>query len=762
MAEQERSGIYGSEFRSGTIEYAAVRFLHAVGRVIRLYKLYPADNPYVQGAADDTYLAYDTLMGLIPGASISFRPGSVTVENSKLPRIPDQIAGVLEALALHGVESVVLIPGADAKELASFARLLSLRPGTPSPADTAHRDFASIPNIQASVKAYIPPAQGRTGMGVLTGEEERALMNFLLGPSEEIIHGKSDILDDHMDGNIKDLGLIMARVVGMGAATQTGGNVKAAAIRVFDGVLGRMVINRRASLANLFETVIKIVSGLDKHLVDKIMPAAGASGTDLASMLISSLREDLRSQALINSLDAGEPAASLSEAFVKTCTGADDMVRVLGNMSSLLRERGTRFPQAAAHIAAALKLAATAAETDLQKASTGKTEDYFTLSDSSGAPAGLVAHSRGSSLQFLTDVFKKAGFSTISCPDGKTAMRSVMENHPLMVCIDLGLGGMHGLDIIRTLKYKGYTPPLIITSDHADLAKDFEIKSYPSFKFLTAPFSEADLQAAISELAVKHGISLTPAATHKGAGGRALKGKKFLDHACGGSPQAAGFDIASFHRTQKGEGFAMADFLPAFGGSTCILLCGRNEYEDGHVLRTRLLQCSAWMVAPWQKSARDVLLQAAALMGPGLLGRHDVFAAAAVLDPAEGRISAASAGFPPPAVASPGADDLRILSASETPIGGNPKGGFGNRIREDSVKIDDGSAFLLLSPGVLGATSRKGEKSGWELVKGVVLTAASLSPSDLVSALAKELDRFSAGSLQQSDFLGVAAALTKQ
>ncbi len=758
MDELERSGIYGPEFKGGTVEYGTVRFLHALGRVVRLHKLYPPDNPYVQGAVEDAYLAYDTLMGLVPGVSLAFYGGGVKVENTRLPKIPEQIGPVLEILEAHGVESVLLLPGAEVRELASFSRLLASRPGQPSPADAAHRTFADIPNIQATLKPYQPPAGERTPVGVMTGEDERRLMNLLLGPPDEIIHGSSDLLDSQLDGNLKALGSILARVIGMGAATQTGGNLKAAAVRVFDGVLGRLVIGRRAALDEVFEKVIKIVTGMDKPLAEKILTSTQALGADLSSVLVSSLRDDLRSQALINSLDKGA-SQLLAESFSRACQGPADMVRILGNMSSLLKERGTAFPQAAGHVAAALKLAADAAETEIAQSAAGKTGDFFTLSEiNAPATTALVAHSRGSALQFLTDVFKRAGFSTISCPEGKSAMKAMLENKPAIAVIDLGLAGTHGLDIIRMIKVKNVTPPLIITSEHPEFARDFEVKTYPSYKFIPSPIGEQELVSAINELTAKHGIQILAHTLAKSPAVKVLKAKKYLLRGRGGEAKASGFEVSVFHKVQKGEGFVHADFFPAGGCSTGVLMTGRDDYNDGLALRARMLQCAAWMVSPWLTSARDIMIQSAALLGPEMFGKHSLAAATAVLDPSEGKISTASAGFPPPIIVDPGRADVVPLAASESLLGGSPSGGFGKLIREDGITLPRNCVFIMLSPGVLNAAGRKGDKSGWEFLKGVILTSASLAPSDIMSSIERELDKFAFGQQQQSDFMGIAAA----
>ena len=73
MDEPQQSGIYGAEFKGGTSEYATVRFLHALTRAVRLYRLYPPDNDYVRTAVEDAYLSYDV-------SSRASRPNRMSLE----------------------------------------------------------------------------------------------------------------------------------------------------------------------------------------------------------------------------------------------------------------------------------------------------------------------------------------------------------------------------------------------------------------------------------------------------------------------------------------------------------------------------------------------------------------------------------------------------------------------------------------------------------------------------------------------------------
>jgi DNA-binding response OmpR family regulator len=99
-------------------------------------------------------------------------------------------------------------------------------------------------------------------------------------------------------------------------------------------------------------------------------------------------------------------------------------------------------------------------------------------------------------VQLVRDYLERAGFGVLTASEGKTALSLARTGKPDMVILDLGLPGMDGLDVTRTLRRDSNVPILMLTarSEETDKLVGLELGADD---YITKPFSPKELVARV-------------------------------------------------------------------------------------------------------------------------------------------------------------------------------------------------------------------------------------------------------------------------
>lgn len=108
----------------------------------------------------------------------------------------------------------------------------------------------------------------------------------------------------------------------------------------------------------------------------------------------------------------------------------------------------------------------------------------------------LVVDDEPQIVQLVRDYLEHSGFAVLSAGDGLTALRISRTQHPDLVILDLGLPGLDGLDVTRSLRRDGAVPIIMLTarSDESDKLVGLELGADD---YLTKPFSPKELVARV-------------------------------------------------------------------------------------------------------------------------------------------------------------------------------------------------------------------------------------------------------------------------
>jgi two-component system alkaline phosphatase synthesis response regulator PhoP len=108
----------------------------------------------------------------------------------------------------------------------------------------------------------------------------------------------------------------------------------------------------------------------------------------------------------------------------------------------------------------------------------------------------LVVDDEPQLLRLVRDYLEHAGFGVVTATDGPTALRAARSEHPDLVVLDLGLPGLDGLDVARSLRREGAVPIIMLTAraDESDKLVGLELGADD---YVTKPFSPKELVARV-------------------------------------------------------------------------------------------------------------------------------------------------------------------------------------------------------------------------------------------------------------------------
>jgi DNA-binding response OmpR family regulator len=98
--------------------------------------------------------------------------------------------------------------------------------------------------------------------------------------------------------------------------------------------------------------------------------------------------------------------------------------------------------------------------------------------------------------QLARDYLAHAGFGVLTAHDGPGALAAFKTEHPDLVVLDLGLPGLDGLDVTRTLRKESNVPVIMLTarSEESDKLVGLELGADD---YMTKPFSPKELVARV-------------------------------------------------------------------------------------------------------------------------------------------------------------------------------------------------------------------------------------------------------------------------
>jgi two-component system, OmpR family, alkaline phosphatase synthesis response regulator PhoP len=200
-----------------------------------------------------------------------------------------------------------------------------------------------------------------------------------------------------------------------------------------------------------------------------------------------------------------------------------------------------------------------------------------------GVPTVLVVDDAPEIVRLTRDYLEHAGFVVLSASDGRAAIQLARTRNPDAIVLDLGLPGLDGLDVTRSLRRDSNVPIIMLTArvDESDKIVGLELGADD---YLTKPFSPKELVARVR--AVLRRAQQSPPADHLAIGDLELDRLRREVRVRGTTVDltATEFDLLATLAAQPGRVFTRGQLLDAIHGETF------EAYEraiDAHVKNIR-------------------------------------------------------------------------------------------------------------------------------------------------------------------------------
>jgi two-component system alkaline phosphatase synthesis response regulator PhoP len=105
--------------------------------------------------------------------------------------------------------------------------------------------------------------------------------------------------------------------------------------------------------------------------------------------------------------------------------------------------------------------------------------------------------------RLVRDYLESSGFAVVTAGDGREALMRARTERPDLVILDLGLPGLDGLDVARSLRREGDLPIIMLTArdDETDKLIGLELGADD---YVTKPFSPRELVARVRAVLRRH------------------------------------------------------------------------------------------------------------------------------------------------------------------------------------------------------------------------------------------------------------------
>lgn len=121
----------------------------------------------------------------------------------------------------------------------------------------------------------------------------------------------------------------------------------------------------------------------------------------------------------------------------------------------------------------------------------------------------LVVDDEAKIVKLVRSYLEQAGFAVVEAADGQTALIQARREQPDLIVLDLGLPGLDGMEVTRTLRRERATPIIMLTARIEDTDKIVGLE-LGADDYITKPFNPRELVARVRSVLRRTG-SAAPA-----------------------------------------------------------------------------------------------------------------------------------------------------------------------------------------------------------------------------------------------------------
>jgi len=347
----------------------------------------------------------------------------------------------------------------------------------------------------------------------------------------------------------------------------------------------------------------------------------------------------------------------------------------------------------------------------------------------------------------------ESDYEVITSGSGAEALERFSDGPVDVVVSDFLMPGMNGLELLAEVARRDPDIPRLMLTGYADKKNAIRaINDVGLFQYLEKPLENEQFLLALKNALAHKGVraalhekiqeldrvllqrdelSLREEDMRREMEWAATVQARFLPSEI---PSPNPFSLAVVYRPAMAVGGDFYEFVPLAGGNLGIIVADSAGHGVQAALGTALLKFSTAGFADQDLGPGDILSRMNEVLFYGLPREIPVAAAAAVIEPASGRIRLAGAGLPHPGLVTAGGD-LHFQPASGLLLG-LVDGPMYTPGKETVLTPEQGSSLLLFSDGLSEAQDSGDELYGEDRLRQDVAAMNGTRGQDLIEALA--------------------------
>ena len=141
----------------------------------------------------------------------------------------------------------------------------------------------------------------------------------------------------------------------------------------------------------------------------------------------------------------------------------------------------------------------------------------------------VIIDDESSILELMSKLCRSVGHQVVPCLTGAEGLTAVRNHHPELVIVDLRIGDVSGLDIVKTCREESPDSAVIMVTGHGSVETAVEAMRLGAFDYLTKPFDLGDLVKTVKHALARRGSPDSPVPTSQPAL-RSSSSSKLIGH----------------------------------------------------------------------------------------------------------------------------------------------------------------------------------------------------------------------------------------
>lgn len=333
--------------------------------------------------------------------------------------------------------------------------------------------------------------------------------------------------------------------------------------------------------------------------------------------------------------------------------------------------------------------------------------------------------------------------------DGAAGLDIIRKEKPDLVMLELKLPKLHGLDIISALKHdddiKDFKIPIVIVTSHRAFEGDFEVQTYPQYRFLIKPAKKEAVRAALQELlpappgaGTPDGEAAAPAPPPVSSmfnedlqKARAVQAKLLPAEI----PDVEGYDVGAFYCSCLDVGGDYYDIIPLDEHRTGFMIADVSGKGVSGAMVMVMFRSVVRMLAPQFISPRELMIEVNNFVAPNIKLGMFVTALYMILDDLNHTATITCCGHNPPVIWSTRRGEAYYMNPSGMAVGIMKGEIFAGTLKEVKLVIDPGDRLMIYTDGVAEAMSPVLEEFGEERLAEIIKVHHDRPSAEVIDAV---------------------------